>query len=144
MTIRIQKPFYLLAVIGDVWYLCFGVRFLSLNLMHCVCWICPSNHLIVYLLLQLLVNRTLYEKTLASGFGSVYFLLDASQQQQVMQNEGLLPHFVLIVFNFVVDVIKIVLFPDSIKKQFWFMQFYSILRAIRYFIFWFFNICNNF
>ncbi|XP_047333253.1 uncharacterized protein LOC124936772 [Impatiens glandulifera] len=31
---------------------------------------------------QLLVNRTLYEKTLASGFGSVYFLLDASEQQQ--------------------------------------------------------------
>ncbi|KAF8379869.1 hypothetical protein HHK36_027334 [Tetracentron sinense] len=32
--------------------------------------------------LQLLVNRTLYEKTLASGFGSVHFLLDASEQQQ--------------------------------------------------------------
>uniref|UniRef100_A0A0D9WKT6 Methyltransferase n=1 Tax=Leersia perrieri TaxID=77586 RepID=A0A0D9WKT6_9ORYZ len=32
---------------------------------------------------QLLVNKTLYEKTLASGFGSVYFLLDASEQQQV-------------------------------------------------------------
>ncbi|XP_043696668.1 uncharacterized protein LOC122647308 isoform X2 [Telopea speciosissima] len=32
---------------------------------------------------QLLVNRTLYEKTLASGFGSVHFLLDASEQQQV-------------------------------------------------------------
>jgi hypothetical protein len=32
---------------------------------------------------QLLVNKTLYEKTLASGFGSVHFLLDASQQQQV-------------------------------------------------------------
>ncbi|CAO2835135.1 unnamed protein product [Amaranthus hypochondriacus] len=31
---------------------------------------------------ELLVNRTLYEKTLASGFGSVYFLLDASEQQQ--------------------------------------------------------------
>ncbi|KAJ4776812.1 hypothetical protein LUZ62_061069 [Rhynchospora pubera] len=31
---------------------------------------------------QLLVNKTLYEKTLASGFGSVHFLLDASQQQQ--------------------------------------------------------------
>ncbi|OQU75677.1 hypothetical protein SORBI_3010G002700 [Sorghum bicolor] len=31
---------------------------------------------------QLLVNKTLYEKTLASGFGSVYFLLDASEQQQ--------------------------------------------------------------
>ncbi|XP_043696666.1 uncharacterized protein LOC122647308 isoform X1 [Telopea speciosissima] len=31
---------------------------------------------------QLLVNRTLYEKTLASGFGSVHFLLDASEQQQ--------------------------------------------------------------
>lgn len=28
------------------------------------------------------MNRTLYEKTLASGFGSVYFLLDASEQQQ--------------------------------------------------------------
>jgi len=34
-------------------------------------------------LLQLLVNKTLYEKTLASGFGSVHFLLDASEQQQV-------------------------------------------------------------
>ncbi|WOL05134.1 hypothetical protein Cni_G13857 [Canna indica] len=31
---------------------------------------------------QLLVNRTLHEKTLASGFGSVHFLLDASEQQQ--------------------------------------------------------------
>ncbi|KAL2892703.1 30S ribosomal protein S8 [Bienertia sinuspersici] len=31
---------------------------------------------------KLLVNRTLYEKTLASGFGSVHFLLDASEQQQ--------------------------------------------------------------
>ncbi|KAL8137998.1 hypothetical protein V2J09_003999 [Rumex salicifolius] len=31
---------------------------------------------------QLLVNKTLYEKTLASGFGAVYFLLDASEQQQ--------------------------------------------------------------
>jgi hypothetical protein len=30
-----------------------------------------------------LVNKTLYEKTLASGFGSVHFLLDASEQQQV-------------------------------------------------------------
>ncbi|EEC79827.1 hypothetical protein OsI_21283 [Oryza sativa Indica Group] len=34
---------------------------------------------------QLLVNKTLYEKTLASGFGSVYFLLDASEQQQLFQ-----------------------------------------------------------
>lgn len=31
---------------------------------------------------ELLVNRALYEKTLANGFGSVYFLLDASEQQQ--------------------------------------------------------------
>ncbi|KAL9270927.1 hypothetical protein AKJ16_DCAP12164 [Drosera capensis] len=31
---------------------------------------------------QLLVNKTLYTKTLASGFGSVHFLLDASEQQQ--------------------------------------------------------------
>ncbi|KAK2993131.1 hypothetical protein RJ640_006818 [Escallonia rubra] len=31
---------------------------------------------------QLLVNRTLSEKTVASGFGSVHFLLDASEQQQ--------------------------------------------------------------
>ncbi|KAI8032717.1 hypothetical protein LOK49_LG01G00970 [Camellia lanceoleosa] len=30
----------------------------------------------------LLVNKTLYEKTIASGFGSVHFLLDASEQQQ--------------------------------------------------------------
>ncbi|KAL5570231.1 hypothetical protein UlMin_026806 [Ulmus minor] len=33
------------------------------------------------LLLQLLVNKALYEKTLASGFGSIHFLLDASEQQ---------------------------------------------------------------
>ncbi|KAK4403245.1 hypothetical protein Sango_0693100 [Sesamum angolense] len=32
---------------------------------------------------QLLVNRTLHEKTVASGFGSIHFLLDASEQQQV-------------------------------------------------------------
>lgn len=31
---------------------------------------------------QLLVNKTLYEKTLASGFGVVQFLLDASEEQQ--------------------------------------------------------------
>jgi hypothetical protein len=31
---------------------------------------------------QLLVNRTLYEKTLASGFGVVHFLMDASEEQQ--------------------------------------------------------------
>jgi hypothetical protein len=31
---------------------------------------------------QLLVNRTLYEKTLASGFGVVHFLMDASEDQQ--------------------------------------------------------------
>ena len=49
--------------------------------------ICSSSPLSTYIkiphYLQLLVNRTLYEKTLASGFGSVYFLLDASEQQQV-------------------------------------------------------------
>ena len=38
-------------------------------------------------LLQLLVNKKLYEKTLVSGFGSVYFLLYASEQQQVTFNE---------------------------------------------------------
>lgn len=31
---------------------------------------------------ELLVNRTLYEKTLASGFGTIHFLVDASEQQQ--------------------------------------------------------------
>ncbi|XP_073134749.1 uncharacterized protein [Henckelia pumila] len=31
---------------------------------------------------HLLVNRTLYEKTAASGFGCIHFLLDASEQQQ--------------------------------------------------------------
>ncbi|KAH9321748.1 hypothetical protein KI387_016387, partial [Taxus chinensis] len=31
---------------------------------------------------QLLVNRTLYEKTLASGFGTAHFLVDASEQQE--------------------------------------------------------------
>nr|GMC82887.1 uncharacterized protein LOC109180802 isoform X1 [Ipomoea batatas] len=34
---------------------------------------------------QLLVNRTLNEKTIASGFGSIHFLLDASEQQQYKQ-----------------------------------------------------------
>ena len=32
---------------------------------------------------QLLVNRTLYEKSLASGFGTVHFVVDASEEQQV-------------------------------------------------------------
>ncbi|KAF9603759.1 hypothetical protein IFM89_037845 [Coptis chinensis] len=45
-------------------------------------------------LLQLLVNRTLYEKTLASGFGSVHFLLDASEQQQY--KEAILAYAVLL------------------------------------------------
>lgn len=31
---------------------------------------------------ELLVNRTLYEKTLASGFGTTHFLVDASEQQE--------------------------------------------------------------
>ncbi|XP_021998777.1 uncharacterized protein LOC110895734 isoform X3 [Helianthus annuus] len=43
---------------------------------------------------QLLVNRTLYEKTLASGFGSVHFLLDASEQQQY--KEALLAYAILL------------------------------------------------
>ncbi|KAI3904498.1 hypothetical protein MKW98_014678 [Papaver atlanticum] len=43
---------------------------------------------------QLLVNRTLYEKTLASGFGSVHFLLDASEQQQY--KEAILAYAILI------------------------------------------------
>ncbi|WCJ22563.1 hypothetical protein M5689_004647 [Euphorbia peplus] len=43
---------------------------------------------------QLLVNRTLYEKTLASGFGSVHFLLDASEQQQY--KEAILTYAVLL------------------------------------------------
>ncbi|CAL5036246.1 unnamed protein product [Urochloa decumbens] len=43
---------------------------------------------------QLLVNKTLYEKTLASGFGSVYFLLDASEQQQY--KEALLAYAMLL------------------------------------------------
>ncbi|KAK6931795.1 Protein of unknown function DUF3754 [Dillenia turbinata] len=43
---------------------------------------------------QLLVNRTLYEKTLASGFGSVYFLLDASEQQQY--KEAILAYAMLV------------------------------------------------
>jgi hypothetical protein len=32
--------------------------------------------------LQLLVNKTLYEKTLASGFGVIHFIVDASEDQQ--------------------------------------------------------------
>ncbi|XP_071928754.1 uncharacterized protein [Coffea arabica] len=43
---------------------------------------------------QLLVNRTLYEKTVASGFGSVHFLLDASQQQQY--KEAILAYAILL------------------------------------------------
>ncbi|XP_022149396.1 uncharacterized protein LOC111017815 isoform X2 [Momordica charantia] len=43
---------------------------------------------------QLLVNRTLYEKTLASGFGSVHFLLDASEQQQY--KEAILAYVILL------------------------------------------------
>ncbi|KAK3428484.1 hypothetical protein EUGRSUZ_E00011 [Eucalyptus grandis] len=46
---------------------------------------------------QLLVNRTLYEKTLASGFGSVHFLLDASEQQQY--KEALLAYAILLKAN---------------------------------------------
>ncbi|CAA6656447.1 unnamed protein product [Spirodela intermedia] len=42
----------------------------------------------------LLVNRTLYEKTLASGFGSVHFLLDASEQQQY--KEAVLAYAILL------------------------------------------------
>ncbi|XP_076931712.1 uncharacterized protein LOC143596954 [Bidens hawaiensis] len=43
---------------------------------------------------QLLVNRTLYEKTVASGFGSVHFLLDASEQQQY--KEAVLAYAILL------------------------------------------------
>ncbi|XP_019447627.1 PREDICTED: uncharacterized protein LOC109350779 isoform X2 [Lupinus angustifolius] len=43
---------------------------------------------------QLLVNKTLYEKTLASGFGSVHFILDASEQQQY--KEAILAYAVLL------------------------------------------------
>ncbi|XP_052205203.1 uncharacterized protein LOC127810025 [Diospyros lotus] len=43
---------------------------------------------------QLLVNKTLHEKTLASGFGSVHFLLDASEQQQY--KEAILVYAILL------------------------------------------------
>ncbi|KAI5650517.1 hypothetical protein M9H77_36522 [Catharanthus roseus] len=43
---------------------------------------------------QLLVNRTLYEKTVASGFGSVYFLLDASEQQ--LYKEAVLAYAIIL------------------------------------------------
>ncbi|OMO82350.1 hypothetical protein COLO4_23085 [Corchorus olitorius] len=43
---------------------------------------------------QLLVNKTLYEKTLASGFGTVHFLLDASEQQQY--KEAILTYAILL------------------------------------------------
>ncbi|XP_048132664.1 uncharacterized protein LOC115753521 [Rhodamnia argentea] len=46
---------------------------------------------------QLLVNKTLYEKTLASGFGSVHFLLDASEQQQY--KEAILAYAILLEAN---------------------------------------------
>ncbi|KAL5570657.1 hypothetical protein UlMin_027232 [Ulmus minor] len=42
---------------------------------------------------QLLVNKALYEKTLASGFGSIHFLLDASEQQY---KEDILAYLVLL------------------------------------------------
>lgn len=43
---------------------------------------------------QFLVNRTLHEKTVASGFGSVHFLLDASQQQ--LYKEAILAYAILL------------------------------------------------
>ncbi|KAI8005647.1 Protein TPR3 [Camellia lanceoleosa] len=43
---------------------------------------------------SLLVNKTLYEKTIASGFGSVHFFLDASEQQQY--KEAILAYAILI------------------------------------------------
>ncbi|XP_031251088.1 uncharacterized protein LOC116108987 isoform X3 [Pistacia vera] len=43
---------------------------------------------------ELLVNKTLYEKTLASGFGSIHFLLDASEQQQY--KEAILTYAILL------------------------------------------------
>ncbi|XP_044494773.1 uncharacterized protein LOC123217730 isoform X2 [Mangifera indica] len=43
---------------------------------------------------ELLVNKTLYEKTLASGFGSVHFLLDASEQQ--LYKEAILTYAILL------------------------------------------------
>ncbi|XP_019056116.1 PREDICTED: uncharacterized protein LOC104585793 isoform X2 [Nelumbo nucifera] len=46
---------------------------------------------------QLLVNKTLNEKTLASGFGSIHFLLDASEQQQY--KEAILAYAVLLQAN---------------------------------------------
>ncbi|TVU01211.1 hypothetical protein EJB05_53338 [Eragrostis curvula] len=52
------------------------------------------GHSFDHVLFQLLVNKTLYEKTLASGFGSVYFLLDASEQQQY--KEALLAYAMLL------------------------------------------------
>ncbi|KAL5570245.1 hypothetical protein UlMin_026820 [Ulmus minor] len=45
------------------------------------------------LLLQLLVNKALYEKILASGFGSIHFLLDALEQQY---KEDILAYLVLL------------------------------------------------
>lgn len=53
-------------------------------------------------ILQLLVNKTLYEKTLASGFGSVHFLLDASEQQQVRSFLSCFPlsTFSVSIYNF--------------------------------------------
>ncbi|XP_021897198.1 uncharacterized protein LOC110814140 isoform X3 [Carica papaya] len=55
---------------------------------------------------QLLVNKTLYEKTLAGGFGSVHFLLDASQQQQY--KEAILMYAVLLKGEKNQDVTKLV------------------------------------
>jgi hypothetical protein len=46
------------------------------------------------------VNKTLYEKTLASGFGSVHFLLDASEQQQVRNFLSLFFHASIVVYQF--------------------------------------------
>ncbi|KAK4798148.1 hypothetical protein SAY86_030474 [Trapa natans] len=46
---------------------------------------------------QLLVNKTLYEKTVASGFGSVHFLLDASEQQKF--KEAIITYAILLKAN---------------------------------------------
>eukprot|EP00252_Welwitschia_mirabilis_P026698 TRINITY_DN8836_c1_g1_i1.p1 TRINITY_DN8836_c1_g1~~TRINITY_DN8836_c1_g1_i1.p1 ORF type:complete len:630 (+),score=105.43 TRINITY_DN8836_c1_g1_i1:201-2090(+) len=43
---------------------------------------------------QLLVNRTLYEKTLSSGYGTVHYLVDASEQQQL--KEAILVYAILL------------------------------------------------
>jgi hypothetical protein len=79
------------------------------------------------------VNKTLYEKTLASGFGSVYFLLDASEQQQVIFIAEQAKHICNLWVCFVRERISLTVgVLCSIKKHSWHMLCCSAETSIRY------------